>query len=84
MTSRKYGFCDISQDHDHDSDHMPILSELNLQVQEKSEDSRLQFKKTDFRKLYKSLTQSLYHFPQTPALHNDELDDQVELLVNHY
>lgn len=26
--------------------------------------------------------QSLYHFLQTPALYNNELDDQVELLVN--
>lgn len=74
-------FCDISQDYDYDSDHMPILSEWKLQVQEKSEDSRLQFKKTNFCKLCDSLTQGLYHSLQTPALHNDELDDQVELLV---
>ena len=33
--------CDISQDHDHDSYHMPILLEWNLQIREKSEDSRL-------------------------------------------
>ena len=75
-------FCNISQNHDHDSDHMPILSAWNLQAQEKSEDSRLQFKKTHFRKLYGSLTQSFYQFLQTPKLHNNELDYEVELLVN--
>lgn len=61
-------FCDISQYHDHDSDHNPILSEWNLPVEEKSEDPRLQFQKTDFRKLCNSLTQTLHHFPQTPAI----------------
>ncbi len=33
--------CDISQEHDHDSDHMPIFSEWNLQVKEEIEITRL-------------------------------------------
>ena len=37
-------FYDISQVHNDDSDHMPILSEWNLQVWEKSKASWLHFK----------------------------------------
>lgn len=73
--------CNTNYDYDHDSDHIPIFSEWNLQVQEKAEDYRLQFKNTDLRKLCDNLTKSLYYFPHTPALDPNELNNQVELLV---
>lgn len=73
--------CDKSQEHDHDSDHMPISSEWNLQLKEKIEIPWLQFKKTDIGKLCKILSQDLCILPWLPILSETELDSQVELLI---
>ncbi len=43
--------CNTSDEHDHDSDHLPILSSWNLRKLSRPSEEKRYFKKTDIKKL---------------------------------
>ena len=73
--------CNISDEHDHDSDHLPILSSWNLRTLSSLLKEKRYFKKTDIKKLTAALLSELTDDVRTAPRSTQELDQQVGILI---
>ena len=74
--------CGIAEEFDHDSDHLPILSQWTLQTVDKPQDSRRLLSKMDNTAMLKTLKDGLANISLASSKTTDELDEKVISLVN--
>ena len=73
--------CSISDKHNHDSNHLPILLTWNLRTIVCPLEKKKYFKKTDIKKLVNTLKDELTDSVQTIPKSIQKLDQQVDVLV---
>lgn len=74
--------CNILEDLNHDSDHMPIGRMLGVTIQTAAPDTRYSYDQLDTKLFAKTLQSSLLTLPTTSASETDTLDGFVAQMVN--
>lgn len=74
--------CKVAKEIDYESDHYSIITRLNLQIIQREEQLRRQFKKTDIPKLQAAINEKISDLSRHNLDSKEKIDEQVLALVS--